>query len=296
MGKALKNTIHVFEPTWGNIMWWLILILSVLFTNLDFFNLEGRAEKWLVQVVYIGIAIGISFLLVLILNPILSAIGLKEYFGKDPNIKVVRASTNEKPAVFPYESSFGFYGGTVTAIPPHIFESDGMRWRAERYYFSRVFFENKKRKWSFETETALRVTAHLRFLNEDGQDLLEHDFIGRWANSTPQPKNMFEELNSPEYTSIDIPADGKEYELDIAMKHDHGEFMVAFNNQNYYGNLFLVSENVVSGKKAFVEVTLTANNIDDKLQYYFELSHDGVGSSIDIREISKNEMPSSPAT
>lgn len=290
MGKAIKNTIRVFEPTWGNIMWWLILILSVLFTNLDFFNLKGRMEEWIIQVIYIGAAIIASFFTILILNPILGAFGLEKYFGKKPNIKVVRVSTDEKPAVFPYESSFGFYGGTVAATPPPLFESDGIRWRAERYYFSRVFFENKKRKWSFETETALQVTAHLRFWNEDRQDLLGKDFIGRWGNSTPQPKNMFEELDSSKYTSINIPADGKEYELDLAMKHAHGNFMVAFNNKNYSGNIFLISENVISGRNAFVEVALTANNIDDELKYYFELSHDGVNSSIDIREISKDEI------
>lgn len=275
-------------------MWWLITVLAVIFTKLDFFNLEKVTEIWVSQVVYIVCAIFSSMLLSLVLNPILSKFSFGENFGSKPNIKVYNFSTDEKPVIFPYNKFSMYTGNSISAIiDENYYEEspDGMeRWKEVKYYFSRVFFENKKRRWSYITETAKDVRAVIHFYDGNMIELLDYDFIGRWANQSDQPKSKTDNIEADKFNLIDMVAGDSKYELDIAMKHSQGNFFVAFNNRNYMGNEFLIKENILNSKVVIAKIILSADNIDEDLKFYFELSHNGYGSSIDIRQLSKEEV------
>jgi len=296
MDKTIKSILHFLEPVWSNIMWGIIIVLSLVFTWIDFFKIETSypaCPTWAIQAIYVLCAIPSSMLLYLILNPIFNKLSFSENLGSKPNIKLTGWSTDEKDVIFPYDAATLYTGNSVTPMLhdyEYYLENGNERWRGEKYYFSRVFFKNEKRKWSSYTETAKNVIAYIRFFDGNMIELINYEFIGRWGNLSPNPETILDDVESLKYISVELPSSDIEYELDLAMKHDHGNFMVAFNNKNYLGKEFLIRENVLNSKVVIAQIVLKASNIDENLEYYFELSHSGYKSSIDIRQLSKEEI------
>lgn len=282
MDNTFRSTARFFIPIGGDIMWWMIISVSVILNYLNICGFNNRIDAALAQLIYVLISFPICFICVFLSK----LVGIDEYLGTQPNIKIVEVSPYEGYVIFPDNSSSHTAAGTSLFPTPQTRDTQ-KTWQEEKNCFAHVVFENKKRKWSFATKTAEQVTAHVRFLNEKKEDLLNYDFIGRWGNYMQQPKDVFTVLGSPEYTSIYMKSDGTKYSLDLAMKNTQGLFMTAFNNQNYSGKFLLRRENILNDNNVIVEVTLNADNMDEKPVYYFAMSHKGIGSSLDIIQIEK---------
>jgi hypothetical protein len=285
MGKYLKKTFRFFIPTWGNIMWWLIIVLATFFNGKD----------WLDDVKNISLAIVICLLVVFVLQVMMGKISwLEERIGTSPKIEVTGCYSDERVILYPVESQFmagtvstAYTNSVITGSPSGLLNTQTRQDFRETFYnFVHVVFENKTRKWIFSTATAYQVTAYVRFLDENENKLLD-EFIGRWGNAINQPTRQ-SVITSPEFTSINMRSDGKsKYELNIAMKHRSSEFIVAFNNESYFApsnNLMLI-DRTVKRQKVFVEIVLKADNIDGELSYRFELLNLGVGGGLKIKPI-----------
>ena len=290
MGKNFTKTFRAFAPILGDLIWWVIIVVSLCFNYFDPFNLNSRFEDWINQIFYIALSIITSFFVVLIFKPILEMVakyfGFDEYLGTSPNIKTVRVYSDQRDMLHRSESQFT--AGTIITGSSSALLDTKNQWDTTSYCFAHVEFENQRKKWSPYTQTAYQVTANIRLLDENGKGLVD-DFIGRWGNQTDQP-GISSVINSSYYTSINMVANGRnKYELNIAMKHRSAQFFVAFNNESYYApsNNLMLANRTVGRTKAIVEVVLEADNIDEKLKFYFELLNMGIGNGLEIKQISE---------
>jgi hypothetical protein len=157
-------------------------------------------------------------------------------------------------------------------------ENRAGNYRVEKYYFAHLVFKNEKRKF-IKTEKAQNVVAHLVFYDENGKDILNHDFIGRWGHYKPQPKTVIDAGAEEENNIwIEMLPNGT-YELDIAMKHKDESIFFAFNNTSYYYPEFRGMENKLDGNRIKIHVILMGGNIDD-LPFDFLLVNEGNGKGL----------------
>ena len=297
MDKSIKTISRVFKPVWGNIIFWLIIVLSVILNHLDFFHLKNRMSDWLIESIYAGFSILLSVvatpIIVRLVDWILKTFGLDEYVGTSPNIKVVKAYSDERIILRPVDSQLT--AGTastasadyaITGSPSRLLNMQIQQdWRETACYFAHVVLENKERKWG-QTKTAYQVTANIRLLDENNKDIVD-SFIGRWGNQMRQPDRR-SVITSEEFTSINMLANGRsKYELNIAMKYSVAAFMVAFNNESYltnHNNLML-PDRAIRRNNVIVEVVLKADNMDEELNFRFDLLNMGIGNGLEIKQI-----------
>jgi hypothetical protein len=130
--------------------------------------------------------------------------------------------------------------------------------------FVHVVFSNKQALWSM---TACRVHARILFYNEENRLLFE--MAGRWGE-TRQPA-AFETTRGLEI--VDIDANEKPIEVNVAMKYTWETDCYAFNNESYQVNGFKLSKFRLSGKRFRVCIQLVGVNF--RKQWWFELLNEG---------------------
>lgn len=209
------------------------------------------------------------------------------YVQSSPHITDVRAYTDKRTVTIP-PLEFGDTSQTGGHPPAEYLKyrnPNKGETRIEEYWFSHVRFENKKRL-RIDTRAATNVMAHLTFFNEDGSDMLETDFLGRWGNSVPQPKNIGELEIENDKLWVDMHPNSSQYELDLVMKHESESICFAFNNKNYLQRELRTIWGKLDGKKINIRVILRGSNIDPQ-EFWFTLTNNGKGGGLEIKQESK---------
>lgn len=143
-------------------------------------------------------------------------------------------------------------------------------------WFARVQFANNSLSQTQMVE-ASKVVGHISIYEQTGQHL--YDMIGRWAET----KEVATGGRPIEIDSLDIPANGRPYPMDIVMKYPEDEEFYGYNNDN--PRLAPIdwrdSQKQLPAGTYSVRVRLRGNNVDK--EFWFDLINKGRGENVELK-------------
>lgn len=145
-------------------------------------------------------------------------------------------------------------------------------------WFAQVQFANNPLSQTQMVE-ASKVVGHISIYGQTGQHL--YNMIGRWAET----KEVAVGGQPIEIDSIDIPANGRPYPMDIGMKYREDEEFYGYNNDN--PRLAPIDwrdrQKQLPAGTYSVRVRLRGNNVDK--EFRFDLINKGKGGEVELKAI-----------
>jgi len=281
MAERIIQSVKTFlNPILGNAMWGLITFLgSVLLYKWDIFGWKIKFGENIAPFLYAIVVLLILIFIIVISSILIELMSkvrfLKDYIGTTPNIKFIKPLIDERLIIMK-----GELGGTI--LPEELTDDYKENHQIFKSYFAHLVFANQKRRL-MNSPAAQKVEARIRFHDENNEDLLHYEFIGRWGNKMSEPRDIYFWDSPEQRKSINIEQDDTEYVLDIAMKPKRTIFLSPFNNQNYRGTKELVLlDRVFTNKFFYVYVTLTSKSLENDVNLKFKLINKGVDDSMEL--------------
>ena len=152
-------------------------------------------------------------------------------------------------------------------------------------WFARVQFANDP-LYQIQMVEASKVVGHVGIYGQAGQHL--YNMIGRWAET----KEIAVGGQPIEIDSIDIPANGRPYPMDIGLKYREDEEFYGYNNDN--PRLAPIDwrdrQKQLPAGTYSVRVRLRGNNVDK--EFWFNLTNKGKGENVEL-EAATTQLPTS---
>jgi hypothetical protein len=211
--------------------------------------LTSFGSKWLPFVVLIAF-VAIAFWVIYDLNH-----SLEQIKNARPNIALIKIENFPKPIR-------NIRTGEILGTP----------------WFAQLKFANDPLSERQMVE-ASKVVGHISVYGQAGQHL--YDMIGRWAET----KEVAVGGQPIEIDSINIPANGRPYPMDIAMKYPEDEEFYGYNNDNpkLAPTDWRDRQRRLPAGTYLIRIRLRGNNVDK--EFCLDLTNKGKGENVELKAV-----------
>lgn len=283
MENKLKD---FFSDYWPTISAFAVLIFSALLDLLGIQSVSLPTVVWF-QLLLIIILFGVQ--------AVKPQAKLRKYINSRPKVYVKRTYINKNVSTTDFiiknpDSeivSERYPGGTISPNEykpafraKHGTTEDSYTETIDQAYALIDFVNNPDVKKN--VHNADRVIARINYYTENGNEILKREVKGFWSQN-PEPSRIV--APQPDISEIDIPANGDERTLCIAVKNKEEVDCFAYSSDSYKNSEFLKRPDLRLGTGTIiVHVTLSGVHLDN-IVFRFRLVNPGGGRDISIANI-----------